>query len=382
MSEQLDAILNIFDSLDLAEMLKDAELPSSGTKPERVARVRSALLAGKMDLTECVTGPCYKESLQEMCRAVGVNSNGRVEEIKLRMNAWFDEIQRSRAGAIERTARQPVAITPELQIDKLAAAERDVILVSSKQDDSESVVGLFRSVWRGAGRLLGTEGTGAVRVSPGEAERLFQFDPGHPIDGHAYIRNPHLDKHYLAPAQAADRIVQERMNAFRAVCAALGARRVEILSVVSQGADKEADLSAAAMQMNLAGHVTRNGEIVRRVCMEWPTAGRPSPIPERFRPMLNANPDLRALEEMAHAGRLPIFYDVHVEIRDSEEIAAKLMRIPWLSGAAIGGEMKTVSSSNWTFRVGFDSTLLRCRACSSEVPSGAVFCVTCGGRIS
>ena len=377
MSEQLDAVLNVLDSRELADVLKEAGLPSAGSKPERLVRVKNAVLTGGIDFAQSIVRPCYKEALQAMCKASGLDPSGRVEDLSARINTWFDGVRRKFGrGAFEPPNIQST-VPSEIRPDEIAGAQRDMILVTSHVEDPESVVGFLKSAVRGAGRLLGA--TDALRITPRDAERLFQFDPGHPLDGHAYIRNPHLERHYLPPAQAADRIVRERMNAFLHICAALGARRVEIISVEALEAHDGVDLSAAAVQMNLVGHVTRTGEITRRVYMEWPAAGR-APIPEKFRPVLNANPDLRVLEEMAQAGRLPNSHYVHFEVRDSEEIALKISKIPWLSGVSLGGEMKRVDSNKWKFRVEFGPTTPRCRRCGAEIIPDVAFCGTCGTR--
>ena len=67
-------------------------------------------------------------------------------------------------------------------------------------------------------------------VSPEEAMLLYRFDVGHPVDGSAYVLNPCRDNHYLVPALANERLVQEKLKAFIELNAGLGAKKIDVLS--------------------------------------------------------------------------------------------------------------------------------------------------------
>ena len=60
-----------------------------------------------------------------------------------------------------------------------------------------------------------------------EATSRFSFDIGQPLDGCAYVLNPCLENHYLQPALANERLVQEKLAAFIGINADLGAKRLE-----------------------------------------------------------------------------------------------------------------------------------------------------------
>lgn len=67
-------------------------------------------------------------------------------------------------------------------------------------------------------------------LSPAEAVDRYYFDYGHPLDGGAYIAHPMQDEHYLIPAFANERLAQEKVTAFLDLTAALGAKKLQIVS--------------------------------------------------------------------------------------------------------------------------------------------------------
>ena len=191
-------------------------------------------------------------------------------------------------------------------------------------------------------------------LAPEEAARRFRFDPGGPRDGAAYVLNPFVRDHYLAPANANERLAQEKVSAFMRIGSALGARTIEILSAdaVSRSGKGGADvpLPQRATQIGLHVSFDARGAVNRQVLMEF-DAPRVAPhVPEDLRGFLDADPVLRALVTTRLEGR-PRRARVSLQLGDAIDVDAGVTEGLARRGVHVGGKYRRVATSVWHFEI-------------------------------
>ena len=290
-------------------------------------------------------------------------------------------------GAESAAPAPPAAPAPafkaSVDLESISSSERKMLFVTAKQPGS----GGFFSALGGLARDISSALARAkpVYISPGEAERRFRFDPGHPQDCHAYVRHPCQADYYLIPADANERMASEKMRAVVTIAAAVGARYIELesIEVRQQSIEAHVDLGRLAAGTQFGGKVGRDGSLVHHVTV---TLGEPTTaahVPEELRPWVDADPNLRAFVDMALMGRIDE-YRLAVEIRDMEDISAKL---PWPVGFSIGGAIRSVATSTWNFRVVFrpqgpHASPWPAEAATPTTPSNRLFSPAPGSRLS
>jgi len=193
-------------------------------------------------------------------------------------------------------------------------------------------------------------------LSPRDAVERFRFDHGHPVDGAAYVLDPCVEDHYLAPAVANERLAQEKLAAFVQIAASLGARRIEIVSgeVLSRGAGANVDvpLDEAAGQVGLTARFDQKNSVARQVYVELDEPPLPPHLPEALARWTEVDPQLRALVQLRLNAR-PRTAKISLRFENTIDLDARAIAELASRKIGVGGEYRTLTASLWSFDVEF-----------------------------
>ncbi len=354
----LSSALDALTSQHLDDILANANEDSPRLKAQRVARVAELLASGALDFEGDVLASATKPYLQGMCDALALDPAGTRDALVTRLVTWYTTQARSAAAPATASpppkapsawfSPSPTPASPPPSLDTLSSSELEFIEVTKP--------GLLSDMVRGVGQVLGSRNV--IRIPPAEAERRFRFDDGYPREGVVYVRHPFEPNRYLPADVAASKIAQEKRAAIITVAGFLGATRVDIIDIKAESVtgDTSADIAIAAKQIGFDGALEQQRLTGHSICMQWPES-RTSPIPASFRRYLDTVPELAALEALVAAGRPPsqMHQDVHIEFRESVDIAARVAGIQALGKLAGRASSHSFVKSRWTLRIWFAS---------------------------
>lgn len=192
-------------------------------------------------------------------------------------------------------------------------------------------------------------------ISPEEAARRYTFDLGHPQDGTAYILNPVAADHYLLPATANERFVQEKVAAFIEISEAIGAKSLTVKSgtLNRKEANGEFSIQDAAGQAGLGVSFNENHTIERQALVEFgPPTDQPH-LPEGMQPWLTHDPILRSFVTTRLRQHRLTKAAVTLRLGESVELVSELTAKLPAMGIKAGGSYKQVLDSTWSFEVDF-----------------------------
>lgn len=232
----------------------------------------------------------------------------------------------------------------------LGATARGLLRSPSKEAGSSDLKGLV-------GRALSRGEIVLPHLPPEEAARRFRFDFGDPEDGAAYLSNPVARDHYLRPAMANERLAQEKMTAFVRLAAALGAKRIVLVSADTEqrtaSAKANIPLPEMAAQIGVTAHFASDGSASRQLYMEFdPPRGSPA-VPDDLAPWLRAEPVLRALADTRLNAR-PRLARAALSFGDTLDFGADAMgTLTKLAGRGVelGGTYRRVARSTFCFEI-------------------------------
>ncbi len=193
-------------------------------------------------------------------------------------------------------------------------------------------------------------------LSPREAVERFGFDHGHPADGEAYILNECVPNYYVAPALYNERMAQEKLAAFVQIVAALGAKRVELVSgrVLARKAAAEAGipLEDVAIQIKLSAEFNKDHSVQRQVLVEFPEPDTEPYMPAQFEAWLKEDPMIRALvkDRLEHKTS---FKKTEIHFQESMQIDGEFLAEFVDRKIKVGGSYRYFTSSVWGFEVQF-----------------------------
>lgn len=192
-------------------------------------------------------------------------------------------------------------------------------------------------------------------LPPEAAARRFQFDMGHPQDGTAYIQNPAAPEHYLVPALANERFVQEKVAAFVEIAEAMGAKDLTLKSgsIKSKEGNAGATLETAAVQAGLGVSFGKNHSVDRQVLMQFAEPIEGPHMPEQLRGWLLQDPILRSFVTTRLRQQRLLKAAVSLQLSESVELAAELTTTLPKMGIKTGGQYRAVQESTWAFEVEF-----------------------------
>ena len=193
------------------------------------------------------------------------------------------------------------------------------------------------------------------QFTPGVAAQRFSFDMGHPQDGTAYIQNPANPTHYLLPALANERFVQEKVAAFVEIAEALGAKHLTLKSGSVNGREgkAEASLETAAGQAGLGVSFGENHSVDRQVLMEFAERSEGPHMPEQLNGWLVQDPILRSFVTTRLRRQRLMKAAVSLKLSESVELAAHLTTALPKMGIKTGGQYRHVQETTWAFDVEF-----------------------------
>lgn len=365
----LEDLLEAFYTTDLADILDDAEEESiPPLKKGRLKRVAALVLEGVVDFdTEIIAGGGVdRDLLANMCAKLGLDRAGTKDDLKRRLGAWYAERYgdkkptsgSSAAPAIERvrSQQQPVA----RNLAAMPAAEREFLRVAP----SEARASLLGAIGLGDVERVGRSIAGAlmrgptvVQVSAAEVES-FQFDEGVARVGDIYVRHPIDTERYIRAEDATERLAREKLHATIEIAGLLGATRVELIQDESAGTSVNvgADIAVLGREIGFDVATSGQGRSASALVVTWPESRRsPGGIPPSKQPYLRAMPELGSLERMVNAGRTPdqVHYDVRVDFNESQEIAARIKKIPNIGSLSGKLGQQSFASTRWTLRIWF-----------------------------
>jgi hypothetical protein len=189
-------------------------------------------------------------------------------------------------------------------------------------------------------------------LSPREAVNRFRFDHGHPIDGAVYIADPVLENRYLLPAVANERLAQEKVAAFLDLTAALGAKKLRLITAEFLDKKRAAglDINTEAARIGIDLSRVSNVDNKNKVFREFQRPEKFPLIPERAEKWLDEDPIFRSIAN----GRI----NAKVLI-DQAQLRAE-NRFPITSSITLGfeknsikagGELRNVASSVFGFSI-------------------------------
>jgi len=236
-------------------------------------------------------------------------------------------------------------------------ALKEMVAETRTADQESKAKRIFRLFQRAGTQTAEYFATGEVPIPhlpQEEATSRFTFDIGQPLDGCAYVLNPCLENHYLQPALANERLLQEKLAAFIGINADLGAKRLEILSASMEMNMKRTNigLREVAMQVGLGSYVGTDGSVSRQVYMEFdPPEKRPF-VADHHKICFNTDPLLRALVNARLMSRVRT---TQAAVRFSEAIDVRSGACAEIArrGINVGGEYHSVRASTWNFSVEF-----------------------------
>ena len=162
---------------------------------------------------------------------------------------------------------------------------------------------------------------------------------GHPQDGTAYIPNPAASDHYLLPALANERFVQEKVAAFVEIAEALCAKQLTLKSgsVKTKEGKTEASLETAAGQAGLGVSFGENHSVDRQVLMEFAEPLKQPHMPEQLNGWLVQDPIFRAFVAARLRRQRLLKAAVSLKLSESVELAAELTTTLPKMGIKTGG---------------------------------------------
>lgn len=246
----------------------------------------------------------------------------------------------------------------------LVASAQEVERLRSVGDSAKVAKDVLRVMYGGLPVLIWdlVKGDGPARsgipwphLTPEEAARKYEFDMGHPQDGTAYIQNPSARDHYLLPALANERFVQEKVAAFVEIAEALGAKQLTLKSgsVKTKEGKAEASLESAAGQAGLGVSFGANHSVDRQVLMEFAEPVEGPHMPEQLKGWLVQDPILRSFVTTRLRRQRLLKAAVSLKLSESVELAAELTTTLPKMGIKTGGQYRDVQESTWAFEVEF-----------------------------
>ena len=283
----------------------------------------------------------------ESRRLILVASDAKYQELASQID-WM-AVTKGVLAALGGTYLAPIALIPSLFGTSLAgSAYLAGTWAAFKRVKSGESPDLF--AWAKKG------GIPIPHLSPSEASRRFRFDPGDPKDGAAYLLDPCIPDHYLAPAIANERLAQDKCGAFMQIAAALGAKKLELVSgeslATSAGGSVDAPLEEAAAQIGLGVGFDSDHKVIRQVFVEFDEPDRPPYLPSELQAWTNVDPSLRALVNMRLNAR-PRTAKVKLNFENTVDIDAKATAELEARKIGVGGKYRQVKASSWSFDVEF-----------------------------
>jgi hypothetical protein len=189
-------------------------------------------------------------------------------------------------------------------------------------------------------------------LTPREAEKRFRFDYNHLTDGAAYIAHPVLPNYYLVPALANERLAQEKFAAFLVLTAALGAKKLEIISAEFSNKKQSGKLNITdeAARVGIDWSKTEKGITGRHVIRSFEKPGKSPYVPKDIEGWLDEDPIFRAVAKGRLDARI-ITDEIKLHFENRVAIDSSVTLGLGKVGISAGGESREVASCVYGFDI-------------------------------
>ena len=191
-------------------------------------------------------------------------------------------------------------------------------------------------------------------LSVKEATKVFRFDHGLPSDGTVYVLNPCRADYYLLPAEANERLAQEKLAAFSTIAAALGAKTLHITSAESmeRTGSGGVTLKEAASQIGLRADFDASGKVQRTIVAKFPKPQLAPTVPEDLQAWLDVDPILGSLARVRRDQGV-LEFGVTLTFGRMIDVNAKACGQLEKRKLSVGGKYRQVGESRWSFEMEF-----------------------------
>ncbi len=381
--EALGFVLEVLDTINAADL---KSLCAEKTDERPGSKEKACMVLGEFYVEKA--GGNYEEALRELTRAE--RSDESEDDGPRRRGTSQEPSRKSAASRADTNDREhDEAEEDDDFVASLAPSQREVVIVT-ENIETGGLLGTLRSAMKAvrdvaSGRLPFGE-NGVARITPHEAHDLFKFPHGHPIIGSAYVLHPIYPERYLVPTDVNTEMALQKMGAFKVIVAALGATRVEILSVDSTSSQTQAgvDVTLAARQVGLQGYVAHDGTISRHSSLELHDPPPEPSIPEDMKRWLT-DPNIGSLARIMQTRRSGEETMV-LDIKNDYDVETKMSKLG--GSVKIGGQIKRAVSCIWKFRVRWGMPASAAPQPATAVPTAvpapaqasSAFCTSCGAR--
>jgi RNA polymerase subunit RPABC4/transcription elongation factor Spt4 len=225
-----------------------------------------------------------------------------------------------------------------------------------------------------------------------KALELFHFPPNHPIANTAYAMADVYPDSYVPLSGFHEYYKLRKHQAFTELCAALGAKEIDIESAVinDQTLDVYGDISSVISNLGLGINAHENSETGMKVAFRFAESN--NEIRDYDSPWLQTEPSWMAMNNMrrkSHLAELGADFNYTDEMGVNANAAAKFAKM----GVNIGGKFTEMTKIHLSYHVVFWETAekapaapqeaaLVCPNCGTKLAKGAKFCPECGAKVA
>lgn len=195
----------------------------------------------------------------------------------------------------------------------------------------------------------------AIHLSPEAAQRAFRFDVGHyPVDGTVYSQHPCFPNHYLLPAEFQVRVAREKVAAFKQLAAALGAKRMTLLTASTTDRrgllGAKVSLQEAAAQIGMSAAISASDSVLEQCYAEFDDPGRSPFVPDELCSWVAMDANFRTMVANRTKARQRIDR-VCLEVRETAGLTAEATARLAGKGLELGGKYQKLAHSIWSYEI-------------------------------
>jgi len=244
------------------------------------------------------------------------------------------------------------AVTGVLILEDVVQRVRDLY----KQEEKDKSEGRERPWYQGWVDYFTKTGSPYPCVPPEDAARIFSFDPGEPRDGAFYVLDPYRSDYYLVPANANEKIAQQKVAVFIRLVGQLGAKEVKLLSAELGSKESSGNLGVSlpeiSAKLGLKASFTSSGEIRNSVLLSF----------DRFNGEIALSPDIEeylvsepVLDSMVQTRLNSNLKETSIALRFKNQsgVDAKLFADLHGCGFKMGGRYAEMTESTWILSISF-----------------------------
>jgi len=266
-----------------------------------------------------------------------------------------------------------VASMPKLKEIQQRLLLRSIVNISPLDWENRNPLKVFRRAWKVSSaswkalreggpnawdtfwKIIIEEELPAIHLSPEVAQRAFRFDVGHyPVDGTVYSQHPCFPDYYLLPAEFQVRVAREKVAAFKQLAAALGAKRMTLLTASTTDRrgflGAKSSLQEAAAQIGMSATISASDSVSEQSYAEFDDPCRSPFIPEELSGWVAMDANFRTMAANRTNARQRIDR-VSLEVRETAGITAEAAARLAGKGLELGGKYQKLAHSIWSYEI-------------------------------